>query len=103
MSEKESQQPMVKTDSAGVTLVPQPSDDPRDPLVSGPSPSMRQLTQTELQNWPREKKLTTLSIVCLAAFAGVLQALANSAGFFPQAALYHKTPVQVSYSVCSLT
>jgi hypothetical protein len=64
---------------------------------------MRQLTQTELQNWPREKKLTTLSIVCLAAFAGVLQALANSAGFFPQAELYHKTPVQVSYSVCSIT
>jgi hypothetical protein len=29
------QQPMIKTDSDGVTLVPQPSDDPRDPLVSG--------------------------------------------------------------------
>jgi hypothetical protein len=57
---------------------------------------------TEAQNWPTAKKLITLSVVCLAAFAGVLQALTNSAGFFPQAALYHKTPVELSYSVCSI-
>jgi hypothetical protein len=38
-------------------------------------------------------------VVCLAAFAGTLQALANSAGFFSQAALYEKTPVEISYSV----
>ena len=38
LNELARQQPMIKTDSGGVTLVPQPSDDPRDPLVSGTSP-----------------------------------------------------------------
>lgn len=38
LNELARQQPMIKTGSGGVTLVPQPSDDPRDPLVSGTSP-----------------------------------------------------------------
>lgn len=46
------------------------------------------------------KKTTTISIVTLTAFAGVLQSLANASGYAPQTALYHKTSVQQSYSVC---
>ncbi|KIW19389.1 hypothetical protein PV08_03684 [Exophiala spinifera] len=66
----------------GIALVPQPTDDPEDPL-----------------NWSTARKSTTLAILCLASFAGIVQALANSAGFFVQAELYHKSPVDVSYSL----
>ena len=65
-----------------IVLVPQPSDDPKDPL-----------------NWSNKKKILTLCIVSFVSCISLAQALANQAGFFPQAALYHKTPVQLSYSV----
>ncbi|EXJ57722.1 uncharacterized protein A1O5_12512 [Cladophialophora psammophila CBS 110553] len=71
-----------KHSAQGVVLVPQPSDDPRDPL-----------------NWSSAKKATTFTIVCFIAFAGLLQALANASGFFYQAAAYGKTPIEISYSL----
>ncbi|KAF9890432.1 hypothetical protein FE257_005837 [Aspergillus nanangensis] len=66
----------------GILLVPQPSDNPEDPL-----------------NWPTSKKLRVLMIVNLAAFSGTAQALINAAGFHPQAELYGKTLVEMSYSL----
>jgi hypothetical protein len=69
----------------GVVLIPQPSNDPRDPL-----------------NWPMWKKVTQMAIVSFVAFISLAQQLANEAGFFPQAALYHKTPTEISYSVSAL-
>jgi len=63
-----------------VVLVPQPSDDPKDPL-----------------NWPLSKKIFTLSILAFAGCMALAQQLANQSGFFPQAALYHKAPVEMSY------
>ena len=66
----------------GITLVPQPSADPRDPL-----------------NWSQRKKYTILIIYCLAGFAGTASSLANQLGFEAQAKLYHKTLVQMSYTV----
>lgn len=66
----------------GVVLVPQPSDDPLDPL-----------------NWPLSKKILTLGIISLASYISIGQQLANQAGLFVQAALYHKKPVEISYSV----
>ncbi|KAH8807750.1 major facilitator superfamily domain-containing protein [Xylogone sp. PMI_703] len=80
--DKESVPPPLKTSKTGLILVPQPTDDPQDPL-----------------NWSSRKKITTLAIVSLASFAATLQTVANQAGFFPQAELYHKTPVQLSYSI----
>ena len=68
-----------------IVLIPQPSDDSEDPL-----------------NWPLSKKIFTLSIVSFASCIGLAQQLANQAGFFPQAALYHKTPVEISYGVSTL-
>ena len=68
--------------SHGIILVPQPSDDPKDTL-----------------NWPMSKKVLTLGIISFASFVGLAQSLANQSGFFPQALLYHKEPVQLSYSV----
>lgn len=72
----------TKRSAGGIILVPQPSNDPSDPL-----------------NWPMSKKLMTLFIISLASFIGIGQALANQAGFPIQAKLYGKTPLQVSYSV----
>lgn len=70
-----------KRSARGVVLVPQPSDSPADPL-----------------NWPTWKKALILTTVSLAAFIGLAQALSTQAGFFLQAELYHKTPVEISYS-----
>ncbi|KIW33576.1 uncharacterized protein PV07_00414 [Cladophialophora immunda] len=69
-----------KVNKSGITLVPQPSDDPCDPL-----------------NWSTAKKATTLAIVSLASFSALNQSLANAAGYFEQGEVYHKTPVEVSY------
>ena len=62
--------------------MPQPSNDPLDPL-----------------NWAVSKKLMTLFIISLASFVGIGQAVANQAGFPVQAKVYEKTPLQLSYSV----
>ncbi len=71
-----------KRTAGGIVLVPQPSDDPVDPL-----------------NWSLTKKVVTLSIVSAAAAIGMAQMLANQSGFFVQGRVYRKTPVQMSYSV----
>ena len=51
------------------------------------------------QNWPQAKKIWILVILSLASFAGSASALANQLGLFPQAKVYHKTPVEASYTV----
>jgi hypothetical protein len=76
----------LKTTSNGVILIPQPSEDPRDPL-----------------NWSMTKKIATLAIVSFASCINLAQSIANQASFVPQAALYHVQPVEVSYSVSQLT
>lgn len=76
----------IRPSKAEVVLVPQPSDDPGDPL-----------------NWSMAKKIFILALVSLSSFIGVAQALANQSGLFVQAELYHKTPVQMSYSVNGAT
>ena len=40
-----------------------------------------------------------LGILSLAAFVGLASALANQLAFVVQAKLYHKTPIELSYSV----
>jgi len=72
----------MKHSAKGILLVPQPSDDPRDPL-----------------NWSAFKKGVTLAVVCLAAWSVLLQALANASGFFFQAELYNTTPTEITYAV----
>lgn len=92
---------------AGITLVPAPSDDPRDPLVRTcrplhtPALSCRAGTNNVLQNWSRGRKLLTLFIVSFAGFTGTLQAVGNVSSIFQQGALYQKTPVEITYSVSS--
>ena len=71
-------------DSRGITLIPTPTSSPSDPL-----------------NWSLSKKFLTLFIVTLAGFIGLAQTVATNSGYFIQAKLYHKTAVQLSYSVAS--
>ncbi|KAL2014532.1 hypothetical protein VTN00DRAFT_2057 [Thermoascus crustaceus] len=65
-----------------IVLVPQPSDDPRDPL-----------------NWSQGKKCGILSILCLAAFSGMASALANQLGFGAQAKTYRKELGELAYTI----
>ena len=96
----------AKTTPTGVTLIPQPSDDAKDPLVS---PLIQQsvfvypislLRIPFLQNWSSLKKLTTLLIWCLGSFVSTASGLGNVLGYFVQAKVYNKSdPVSLSYSV----
>ncbi|KAL8951240.1 MAG: hypothetical protein Q9222_002768 [Ikaeria aurantiellina] len=71
----------------GVILVPQPTEDPEDPL-----------------NWSLWNKCTITGIWCLGAFVSTASGLGNALGYFVQAKLYHKDdPVQLSYSVVAAT
>lgn len=72
----------LKHASSEVVLVPQPSNDPADPL-----------------NWAVRKKIGTLALISLCTLIGIAQTLANQSGFFAQADTYHKTPNELSYSV----
>ncbi|OJJ45898.1 hypothetical protein ASPZODRAFT_98898 [Penicilliopsis zonata CBS 506.65] len=75
----------MKKDADGTILIPQPSDDPDDPL-----------------NWSDARKNITLSIWAFACFSSQISAMTNLQGSFLQAPVYHKTPVQVNYNI-SLT
>lgn len=61
---------------------------------------LQQLTQRPSQNWSTPRKLLVLFIVSFAGFSGMLQAVGNVSSIFQQGALYHKTPVEITYSVC---
>ncbi|RDW80542.1 hypothetical protein BP5796_05240 [Coleophoma crateriformis] len=64
----------------GFTLVPQPSNDPRDPL-----------------NWPFKRKMEILVVLCLSTFAGFCGPLAGQLQVNPQATLYDVSTVSISY------
>ncbi|CAF9935387.1 MAG: hypothetical protein ALECFALPRED_006371 [Alectoria fallacina] len=77
----------LKTSSTGFTLIPQPSDDVKDPL-----------------NWSLLKKFNTLFIWCLGSFVTTASGLGNALGYFVQAKVYNKPdPISLSYSVVAAT
>ncbi|KAL9133327.1 MAG: hypothetical protein Q9175_005496 [Cornicularia normoerica] len=77
----------TKLSPTGVTLIPQPSDDVKDPL-----------------NWSSSKKSTTLLIWCLGSFVSTASGLGNALGYFVQAKVYNKSdPISLSYSVVAAT
>ncbi|RFU34879.1 hypothetical protein B7463_g1455, partial [Scytalidium lignicola] len=69
-----------RKDINGVTLIPRPSDDPRDPL-----------------NWTMPKKVLIVTAICIAAFSGFVSPLAGQLTVRPQSILYHKTTTQIAY------
>lgn len=79
-----SQDTSLKRSRHGIVLEPQPTDDPKDPL-----------------NWSLPKKLTILGVVSFAALAAGTVGQANQFGMNVQAAVYGKTPIEVSYSTAA--
>jgi hypothetical protein len=74
------------SDGDGIVLVPRPSDDPRDPL-----------------NWTLKRKLTvgfTLWFALLMSYSAPFNGQVQIA---QQAALYHKTTVEITYFVSGPT
>ncbi|MCJ1359763.1 MAG: hypothetical protein MMC33_009765 [Icmadophila ericetorum] len=68
--------------SNGVILIPQPSVDPKDPL-----------------NWSAAKKHGVFAVVCLAVFVGTANINVQQLAYIQQTSYYHKSPVQLSYSI----
>lgn len=74
-----------RTDSVAsdaIVLIPQPSDDSRDPL-----------------NWPFKKKLTIGLTLWFALFMSYSAPFNGQIQIAQQAALYHKTVVEITYFV----
>ncbi|RKU48547.1 hypothetical protein DL546_007440 [Coniochaeta pulveracea] len=70
----------LRTSDTGIILIPQPSDDPRDPL-----------------NWTFAKKARIVAVLFLAMFVGFSAPFCGQLNLAQQAALYHKTVVQITY------
>ncbi|PYH32206.1 MFS general substrate transporter [Aspergillus neoniger CBS 115656] len=66
----------------GIVLVPQPSQDPEDPL-----------------NWARGRKLRNLTILCMAGFAGTALDLANQLAMKDQAKNWNKELIDITYTI----
>jgi hypothetical protein len=66
-----------------ILLVPEPSADPHDTL-----------------NWPLWRKASTGFTLLFSLFVGFASGLSGQVQISQQAALYHKTPVQITYFVC---
>jgi hypothetical protein len=69
----------------GVTLIPRPSDDHRDPL-----------------NWPLSKKIGVTAVLCLAVFAGFTAPLAGQLNVKSQSVLYKQSTTHIAWQVCCL-
>ncbi|KAI0146685.1 major facilitator superfamily domain-containing protein [Pestalotiopsis sp. NC0098] len=75
----------LKYSRKGIELVPQPSDDPRDPL-----------------NWPMSKKIAIFGIMCFGTFIGTATAVSNVLAIPAQAEDFGITPEQSSYSISAV-
>ncbi|CAK1366160.1 unnamed protein product [Cercospora beticola] len=72
----------VKFNKQGIALIPQPSDDPRDPL-----------------NWSSGKKTALTMAIMMSGFATAMQSVTNISGYAPQATLYRQSVVKLTYSI----
>ncbi len=94
----------IRTSSAGIKLIPQPSNDSQDPLVwIGPTIKRSKYDgNDQFQTWTALKKTFTTLIWCLGAFVSTALGLGNALGYFFQAEFYHKDAIAISYSVSTL-
>lgn len=77
---------VLKKDSTGRVLIPQPSDDPRDPL-----------------NWSVWKKRCILVMLAVASFTCDYSAATGASALLPQAAQWHITPDTVNHATAGNT
>jgi hypothetical protein len=66
----------------GIVLIPQPLDDPGDPL-----------------NWPFRRKCIIIATLSVAMFAGYAAPFCGQLNLMQQAILYRKTVVEITYFV----
>lgn len=71
----------LKKSSKGVVLIPQPTDDPQDPL-----------------NWPRWKKSAILLVVAVNACTADYSAATGGSALLPQAQEWHISPNEVNHA-----
>ncbi|KAL9049415.1 MAG: hypothetical protein Q9162_007225 [Coniocarpon cinnabarinum] len=71
----------LKTEN-GIVLVPQPTDDPKDPL-----------------NWSALRKNITFAIISFNAFVSLVSAFSFTSGLVVEAKVFHVTSQQMSYAV----
>ncbi|KAF2486420.1 hypothetical protein BDY17DRAFT_351323 [Neohortaea acidophila] len=74
-----------QVDKKHSTLIPQPSDDPRDPL-----------------NWSMLKKISIFTILIFSTFTGIATAVANVLATPEQAKTWHTTSTRAAYSVSAV-
>jgi hypothetical protein len=101
----------TKTAKNGITLIPRPSDDPRDPLVCALTYQILLVillfSCTErcrhmvmiFQNWPMRKKAPIVAALSLATFAGFSSGLCGQLVPGPLAKLYNVSTTQIAYQV----
>lgn len=96
----------AKKSESGIILIPQPSNSPRDPLVSPYDfynlvQSRSGVTEADQyrQNWTSRRKAKVVAVLFLAMFTGFSAPFVGQLNIQEQAALYGKTPVQITYFV----
>ena len=90
----------LKKAANGTILSPQPSDDPKDPLVgSSLEFHLRLFLNSILQNWSQSKKIGILTALSVTSAAAIGSPLAGLLALTPQAKAYDKTVSQISYGV----
>ena len=72
---------VLKKSSNGVVLIPQPTDDPQDPL-----------------NWPRWKKSIILLVLAVNACTSDYSAATGASALIPQAQEWHISPNEVNHA-----
>jgi hypothetical protein len=90
--------PRLKQDH-GVTLIPRPSDDPRDPLVSAIPLSLSPTSNLLGQNWPLAKKIGIVACLSFAVFCGFVAPLAGQLNLKSQSILYKQSTTHIAYQV----
>jgi hypothetical protein len=86
----------------GVTLIPRPSEDPLDPLVSrtfAMAKLWENISNFNSQNWPISKRIKILAVISFATFTGFAACLAGQLQVVPQSKLYKVTTNQMAYQV----
>jgi hypothetical protein len=85
-----------------IVLVPEPTDDPDDPLVS-PIATGHIIHDIDdgAQNWPLRKKILIFASIAFAAFAGQMSPNSNQLTFTEQIPVYHKTVADLLNSVAA--
>jgi hypothetical protein len=71
----------LKKSSKGVVLIPQPTDDPQDPL-----------------NWPRWKKIAIMVVIAANACTADYSAATGGSALIPQATEWHISPNTVNHA-----